>query len=122
MIYSRYKITVVRVMPHRFLQEGERKAEVNPKRAIIVATPENNYINVPDSFVQSSCLLISASVTVGRTLDSDFKKSANFSGGSNSSSESTSDHDFSTAFGSPGEHGVHLSGTSGFEDGMHLKC
>src|SRR5215471_7523238 len=81
-----------------------------------------SYTNVPDSFVQASCRLISASVTVFRTLDNEDSKSFRVSGGSISSSESISDHVFSTASGSPGEHGVHLSRTLGSEDGMRLKC
>lgn len=80
--------------------------------------------HVPDSFVQSSCFLMSASDTVGLTLSNDFKKSFNVNGGSISSSDSISDHVFSTASGSPGEHGVHLiaSGFSSESDGICLKC
>lgn len=62
----------------------------------------------PLSLVHSSCRLISASVTVGRTFSKLFRKSANFSGGSCSSSDSISFHDFSTASESPGEQGVHF--------------
>ncbi|KAG6329623.1 hypothetical protein ID866_9467 [Astraeus odoratus] len=51
---------------------------------------------------------MSFSVTVGRTFSKLFKKSCSFKGGSSNSSDSTSFHDFSTASGSPGEHGVHL--------------
>jgi len=78
--------------------------------------------NVPESFVQSSCFLISAAVTVGLTLSSDFIKSFNVNGGSTSSFDSTSDQDFSIAPVSPGEQGVHLmaSGSSGNE--TCLKC
>jgi hypothetical protein len=78
--------------------------------------------NVPDSFVHSSCRLISASVTVGLTLSRDFTKSFNVSDGSRSSSDSTSDQDFSTASGSPGEQGVHLTISGSSSDTTCLKC
>lgn len=49
-------------------------------------------------------------------------KSASLSGGSTSSSESISDQVFSTAFESPGEHGVHLAFPDDEEGGIGLKC
>lgn len=74
-------------------------------------------LNLPDSSVHWSCFLISSAVTVGLTLSSDFKKSARRNGGSRSSSLSMSVHAFSSASGSPGEHGVHF-----FRSSIYLKC
>ena len=68
-------------------------------------------IRVPDSLVHWSCFAISACVTVGRVLSNDFKKSAILNGGSSNSSELIWAHAFSTAFGSPGEQGVHFFGS-----------
>ncbi len=67
---------------------------------------------------------MSASVTVGGVDSSDSRKSASFKGGSNNSSEPTSCQVFSTASGSPGEHGVHFvsSGLLDIGSGTRLKC
>jgi hypothetical protein len=65
-------------------------------------------ISLPLSFVHSSCRRISDSVTVGRMMSTLLIKSDMRSGGSRRSSSPRSDHAFSSAAGSPGEHGVHL--------------
>ena len=83
---------------------------------------QRNQSNAPDSFVHASCFLISASETVGRTLLRLLKKSAILKGGSIKSSDSTSSHVFSTASGSPGEHGVHFRTSGSVDDRTRLKC
>lgn len=62
----------------------------------------------PESFVHSTCRLMSSSLTVGRTLSTALMKSFSFSGGSRSSSDSSSVQALSSASGSPGEQGVHF--------------
>lgn len=68
--------------------------------------------SLPNSFVQSSFLVRSSWLTVGRAAFTALMKSRITSGGSRSFSDSTSTQDISVAPSSPGEHGVSFSAPS----------